>query len=153
MNVDKFGRAHHQKIQIEYATANGLQLTNDNQFNIENKRLTNVADPVDGHNAMTLQYYLKTRHELDGNRLKNVADPEEDDDVRANSVGQLDKYFKRKREGKENEQEAFIKSKKKHKGSPQAEKANNTGYNTRIQKEEEYGRNGTVIRKNGRDKE
>lgn len=63
MNVDKFGR-HSAKAAsaklLRGIPGQGFKLTEAGNFNLEYKRLCNVADPLEDHDASTRRYVEKT---------------------------------------------------------------------------------------------
>lgn len=77
--MDKFGRsqAHAQFYKL---LKSQFSISNDN-FNVENRRLSNVADPIERQDALTLQHYQTTRFDCNGQRLRREADPLEDTDA------------------------------------------------------------------------
>ncbi|WP_221935974.1 hypothetical protein, partial [Klebsiella pneumoniae] len=87
MTIDKFGRSlksSSQKI-LQGPKGEGFKLTPEGDFDIKNKRLQNVGDPVDIKDAVNL-YYLKdsTPKKLDQSysvhqyRIQDVAYPQAD---------------------------------------------------------------------------
>lgn len=57
MSLDVFGRSVDSHANIKGSRGPpglGFKLTSDNQFDLENKRLCNVGEPVDKHDAVTL---------------------------------------------------------------------------------------------------
>uniref|UniRef100_A0A1Y1MVN7 Uncharacterized protein n=1 Tax=Photinus pyralis TaxID=7054 RepID=A0A1Y1MVN7_PHOPY len=87
--MDKFGRSH-THAQFGKLLKTKFSITDDT-INVENKRLSNVVDPIERHDALTLQHYLSTRLNLNGNRLMNLADPVDDRD--AINKGYLTQYM------------------------------------------------------------
>jgi hypothetical protein len=59
MNVDKFGRHSTKGAMTKLLRGppgQGFTLTKDGDFNIENKRLTNVAEPKEEADAATIKF-------------------------------------------------------------------------------------------------
>jgi len=62
MTIDKFGR-HTAKERLKGPKGEGFKLTEDGNYDMENKRLVNVSDPIqetDCANLKTVQTHLKT---------------------------------------------------------------------------------------------
>ncbi|KAK4882197.1 hypothetical protein RN001_005516 [Aquatica leii] len=85
MSVDKFGRLYEN---TRRAATNqrgppgvGFILTDDNNYDMKNRRLINVGNPIDPHNALNLKYYLSSKCDFDGNRLTRVGDPKDNTDA------------------------------------------------------------------------
>ncbi|KAK4886134.1 hypothetical protein RN001_002405 [Aquatica leii] len=85
MSVDKFGRLYEN---TRRAATNqreppgvGFILTGDNNYDMKNRRLINVGNPIDSHNALNLKHYLSSKCDFDGNRLTQVGDPKDNADA------------------------------------------------------------------------
>ncbi|KAF5289941.1 hypothetical protein FQA39_LY14950 [Lamprigera yunnana] len=50
----------------------GFKLTPENDYDMENRRLTNVMDPANSNDVLNLKYYLSSRNYFDGSRLLEV---------------------------------------------------------------------------------
>lgn len=81
MSIDKFGRYHAAlRGGRQGPPGLGFTLSNDGHFDIRNKRLANVADPVNESDVITLKHYLNTKYDFDLKRLVNLAGPQSDTD-------------------------------------------------------------------------
>lgn len=91
MTIDKFGR-HQSRERLRGPKGEGFKLTEDGDYNIENKRLVNVADPTletDGVNLKTINSQLSSCMKVNNDdmfdaqnrRVCNVADPFNSNDV------------------------------------------------------------------------
>lgn len=90
MTIDKFGR-HTSRERLRGPKGEGFKTTDDGSYNIDSRRLANVADPVkehDGVNFQTLQSYTNPCLKLNTDsfdaqhkRISNTDDPIEDGDV------------------------------------------------------------------------
>ena len=61
--IDKFGRRRgdaNKALVLRGPSGVGFNLTTDNQFDIQNKRLKNVGEPVDNQDGVT-RYYVDNR--------------------------------------------------------------------------------------------
>ncbi|KAF5269111.1 hypothetical protein FQA39_LY08781 [Lamprigera yunnana] len=56
-------------------TGLGVKLTPENNYDMENRRLTNVMDPANSSDVPTLKYYLSSRNKFGGSRLLEVGTP------------------------------------------------------------------------------
>lgn len=77
MSVDKFGRdGGSSSSGARGPPGIGFKIIADGKaYDISGKRLFNVADPIELHNAVTLQYFQSHKYTMDKNRLKFVNDP------------------------------------------------------------------------------
>lgn len=91
MTIDKFGR-HQTRERLRGPKGDGFKLTEQGDYDIENKRLVNVSDPAsatDGVNFKTVQSQLSSCIRLNGEdlfdarhrRICNVNDPVRSTDV------------------------------------------------------------------------
>lgn len=76
MTLDVFGRPHKKTEGKVGPSGNGFRLTSEGQFNIDNKRLCNLAAPLESKDAVnleTLNSYLKSyKIEIDNEVQKKV---------------------------------------------------------------------------------
>jgi len=63
MSVDKFGRStassSYRKLHNQGPPGKGFKLTSEGNYDLENKILSNVQEPIDGNDAATLKYVNK----------------------------------------------------------------------------------------------
>ena len=94
MAVDKFGRySDESKSSAKGPKGEGFALTSDGNYDVKNKRLCNVADPVDSEDTVNLETLRKTVEPCLRQNLKrtaydalkhnicNVGEPVEDTDA------------------------------------------------------------------------
>ncbi|KAK4885842.1 hypothetical protein RN001_002113 [Aquatica leii] len=75
MSLDKFGRSNGNTRHVVFQQGPrgvGFKVTIDNDYDMENKRLLNVGDPIEPHNALNLKYYMDEKCNFKGKRLLNI---------------------------------------------------------------------------------
>lgn len=73
-SIDKFGRRGQQrtkKILLRGPPGVGFAITKDGHFDIQNKRLQNIANPVDGADAVPLEFFYNYMN-VSGEEVNNA---------------------------------------------------------------------------------
>lgn len=65
MSVDKFGRGSDNKSDFRGIAGEGFKLTKDKNYDMLNKNLKNLHEPVDASDAVTKKYFDKNLHASD----------------------------------------------------------------------------------------
>ncbi|KAF5276255.1 hypothetical protein FQA39_LY06604 [Lamprigera yunnana] len=89
MSVDKFGRLYENMRRGAAASGSFLRspsglsfkLTPENDYDMDNRRLTNVIDPANSSDVLNLKYYLSSKNNCGGRRLLEVGIPSSETDA------------------------------------------------------------------------
>ncbi|KAF5280055.1 hypothetical protein FQA39_LY18170 [Lamprigera yunnana] len=89
MSVDKFGRLYENMRRFAAASGSslrrppalGFKFTPENDYDIDNRRLTNVLDPVNSSDVLNLKYYLSKKNNCSDDRLLEVGIPSGETDA------------------------------------------------------------------------
>ncbi|KAF5286687.1 hypothetical protein FQA39_LY16170 [Lamprigera yunnana] len=80
MSVDKFGRLYENMRRVAAASGSSLRgppgsafkLTPENDYDMDNRRLTNIMDHANSSDVLNLKYYLSSRNKCGGSCLLEI---------------------------------------------------------------------------------